>query len=456
MGDPLSDNNTLSFFANLSVVPGSLCPGVGPDTPSYSGYIGLKHDTNSSPRRSFFWYVYFGAESHDPKAPIILTMGGGPGSSGLMNALFGQSPCIITAAGLVANPHSWTERYNLLVLDHPVGAGFSFSSGPQVNNSRDAALDVYDFLQKFYALFPQVAGNKLIIDGGSYGGIYVPHIATVIREGNRAIAAGKGQPGARRLNLESLMIHNPFTDPYSHFRWLLQYRCVYHNVYNETTCKEAYSTLPECLEALDYALESENSTPKHRFEAIELCAKVGKGNTNGTALEDIRLKCRPDDVDSCYPEFKWVRELFNERKTKTMLGVPEYVNYTSLNMDVGKAFSKYGDKAFRHHHLYGPLLADGIRLLHYIGAQDANCAWPGALSFLKLIHSPYQQSFINSKETPWPVTSQFERGYVRQVGDGAGNMTFVLVEGAGHFSVHDQPIIVKSIIEHWIENEPFI
>lgn len=89
MGDPLSDNNTLSFFANLSVVPGSLCPGVGPDTPSYSGYIGLKHDTNSSPRRSFFWYVfnstylcgegsyqrlffrYFGAESHDPKAPIM-------------------------------------------------------------------------------------------------------------------------------------------------------------------------------------------------------------------------------------------------------------------------------------------------------------------------------------------------------------------------------------------------
>lgn len=113
-----------------------------------------------------------------------------------------------------------------------------------------------------------------------------------------------------RLNLvqESLMIHNPFTvscfreiqedlstssqsqDPYSHFRGSLQCHCVDHNVYNETTCKEAYSTLPECPEALDYALESENSTPKHRFAAIELCAKVGKGNTNGIALKDIRLK----------------------------------------------------------------------------------------------------------------------------------------------------------------------
>ncbi|KAJ4499916.1 hypothetical protein C8R41DRAFT_863576 [Lentinula lateritia] len=224
MGDPLSENNTSLFFANLSVVTGSLCPGVGPDTPSYSGYIGSKHDTNSSPRRSFFWH--FGAESHDPNAPIM---------------------CV----------------------------------------------------------------RELI---------------------SRSLYSG-------RLNLvqESLMIHNPFTedlstssqsqDPYSHFRGSLQCHCVDHNVYNETTCKEAYSTLPECPEALDYALESENSTPKHRFAAIELCAK-----------------CRPDDVDSCYPEFKWVRELFNERKTKTMLGVPEYVNHTSLNMDVGKAFSEYGDK----------------------------------------------------------------------------------------------------------------
>ncbi|KAJ3926997.1 MAG: hypothetical protein NXY57DRAFT_904689 [Lentinula lateritia] len=245
------------------------------------------------------------------------------------------------------------------------------------------------------------------------------------------------------------MIHNPFTvscfreiqedlstssqsqDPYSHFRGSLQCHCVDHNVYNETTCKEAYSTLPECPEALDYALESENSTPKHRFAAIELCAKVGKGNTNGIALKDIRLKCRPDDVDSCYPEFKWVRELFNERKTKTMLGVPEYVNHTSLNMDVGKAFSEYGDKCvFSLPEIY---IQDNSNAIDYVGAQDANCAWPGVLSFLKLINRPFQPSFIKSKETPWPVTSQFERDFVRQVGDGAGNMTFVLVEGADHF-----------------------
>ncbi|KAJ3812939.1 hypothetical protein F5876DRAFT_63595 [Lentinula aff. lateritia] len=192
----------------------------------------------------------------------------------------------------------------------PVSAGFSFSSGSQVNNSRGAALDVYDFPKSGPTPTSTHCNRKKL---------YIPRIATVIREGNRAIAAGKGQPGAKRSYLEPLMIYNPFT-------------------------------LPTTSESQD------------RYFS--------------TAAFITTYTCRPHDVDSCYPEFEWVRELFNERRTKTMQNV---------------------------------------------------------LSF-KLIHSPYQQSFINSQETSWPVTSQFERGYVRQVGDGAGNMTFVLVEGVPDFS----------------------
>ncbi|KAE9407384.1 alpha/beta-hydrolase [Gymnopus androsaceus JB14] len=462
-----ADSTKPHFYASLSNLYGSLCPGVGSNTPSYSGYIGLKGDTKTSPRRSFFWY--FGAESHDDEAPVILTMGGGPGTSGFMNAFYGQSPCIITADGLVPNPYGWTERYHLIVLDHastPIGAGFSYAHGvPQVNNSRDAAWDVYDFLQKFYILFPRLAKNKLIIAGGSYGGVYVPNIATVIQEGNRAVASQKGRgqfdgSGAnlRVIHLESLMIHNPISDVLSHFRWLLQYRCVYHNVYNTTQCQEGYALLPSCLEALDFVLQPENSTPKNRFEALELCEPFNEYATE-TPIEDIRLKCKPKEPGpspECYPQFIWITELFSQPEVKATLGVPQDVNYTTYSTDVARAFEAYGDLAFRHHLLYEPLLADGIRLLHYVGAQDANCAWPGVLSFLKLIRSPYQENFINSKEIPWPDTDRKEGGYVRVVGEGAGNMTFVLIEGAGHFSVHDQPAVVKSMIEHWIENEPFV
>jgi hypothetical protein len=47
-----------------------------------------------------------------------LSIGGGPGSSGLGNPLFGQSHCTITENGTVANPNRWTEKFNLLALDH--------------------------------------------------------------------------------------------------------------------------------------------------------------------------------------------------------------------------------------------------------------------------------------------------------------------------------------------------
>jgi carboxypeptidase C (cathepsin A) len=107
-----------------------------------------------------------------------------------------------------------------------VGVGFSY--GSLVNNSRDAAIDAYEFLQKFLDHFPHLSRwvghptiyvkcnhpllrNKFVLSGGSYGGTYVPHIATMIHEQNLALAAGKGHPGAVHINLESMMISNPMS-----------------------------------------------------------------------------------------------------------------------------------------------------------------------------------------------------------------------------------------------------
>lgn len=47
-----------------------------------------------------------------------MSIGGGPGTSGMMNAVFGQSPCVLTSDGLVSNPNRWTEHHNMIFLDH--------------------------------------------------------------------------------------------------------------------------------------------------------------------------------------------------------------------------------------------------------------------------------------------------------------------------------------------------
>ncbi|THH28778.1 hypothetical protein EUX98_g5415 [Antrodiella citrinella] len=134
---------------------------------------------------------------------------------------------MLANASLVHNPNAWSEKYNLLALDHVQAS--------RMVSLRTAAVDVYDFLQKIYVLFPHLAKNKLVLASGSYGGIYVPHIATEIHQGNLALAAGGGEPGAKHINL-AMTVSNPLSDTLSHFRWLTT-RCQnpIANVYNDGT-----------------------------------------------------------------------------------------------------------------------------------------------------------------------------------------------------------------------------
>ncbi|KAF7290070.1 hypothetical protein HMN09_01312100 [Mycena chlorophos] len=436
------------FFYNISE-PGDLCPATAGPGISHAGYIGLKGDSEETPKKSFFWL--FEAENDAESAPIILTIGGGPGTSGMSNPMAAQGPCRIVDGPPEPNPNRWTEHFNLLALDHPVGAGLSF--GSMVNNSRDAAIDVYDFLQKFYTVFPQFADNPLVLSGGSYGGMYVPHIATVIHEQNLLVAKHKGQPGAIPIHLESMMVSNPVSDAASNFRWKLYERCtLFTNMYNATTCAELAPLLPVCLDAIAFAQQTEEWIPERHHAANEICRPLGMGDTHGTVVEDTRKKC--DDPSACLPSsFFAMQDFFRSPDVKDALGVPAHVNFSFVNEAVSDEFWRYGDRTQSAYPLYTPLLKAGIRLLHYVGAQDANCAWPGVFSFVKLIQSPFQDRFLAQADLPWPTASS--NTTARVVGPGAGNFTWILIDGAGHFVAKDQPALVKKIVETWVPNVPF-
>ncbi|KAJ7153293.1 alpha/beta-hydrolase [Mycena filopes] len=451
---PPPSTTTGSFYHKITR-PGGICGNAS--MVSYSGHIGLAGDTDAAPKRSFFWY--FEAENDAANAPVILTMGGGPGTSGMMNGLFGQSACLATADGLVPNPHRWTEKHNLILLDHPIGVGFSY--GLRVNDSASAAEDAYDFLQKFFRLFPHLAGNKFAVAGGSYGGVYVPHIATVINERNRQLQVSPRRHTNVHINLDALVVHNPFTSPIAHFKWLLQYRCLEHHIHNATDCKALYSDLPVCLDAIEMAFQ--HPTTANRVVASKSCYdRMNSKDTHGVVYEDVRRRCIPKDgaADACHPEFGWAETIFNDTDVRRALGVAQNLTYHALNLQVNAEFHAAGDLIQPHHLLYPPLIDSGIRLLHYIGAQDANCPWPGVLSFLKLLETGFQADFLAAADLPWSPTpsndTDTDTGVtVRSVGPGAGNMAFILLQGAGHFVVKDQPAQAKSIVEHWMANRPF-
>ncbi|KZV74021.1 alpha/beta-hydrolase [Peniophora sp. CONT] len=441
--------SALDGFFYTSTRTDELCPSVA-NASSYSGWIGLEGDSEETPKRSFYWV--FEAEENPENAPVILTIGGGPGTSGLINAFGGQAHCKISENGTVVNTYRWTQKYNLVALDHPIGVGLSY--GKMVNNSVDAAHDVYDFLQKFFQVYPNLAKNKFVIASGSYGGTFVPNIATVLQEENKAIASGEGRLGGSHINLDALLVSNPWTDPMAFFRWVLYYRCELHSLYNATTCAELYSKLPECLDTISMAFQ--DSTVHNRRLADETCSRLQVPGQNGTLAENINRHCDTEgDIAKCYPTFNWIPNFLNSNETRKVLGVPNSLTFKSLNYDVTGEFVSYGDSMFPTHKLYEPLIADGIRVLHHVGSLDANCPNPGTLSFLKLLNTPFSEAFRSGKDVPWPSADE-PQGTVRSVGPGAGNFTYLTYDNAGHFVVSDQTWQTKYVVEHFIDNVPFL
>ncbi|GJE95377.1 carboxypeptidase [Phanerochaete sordida] len=433
-----------SFYHSVKTHDGLCVGGV-----SHSGYVGLNGDSEEAPKRSFFWF--FEAQRDAENAPVILTIGGGPGTSGMVNPLFGQSHCKVSSnITSYANHDAWSEHHNLLALDHPVGVGYSY--GQMVNNSRDAAYDAYDFLLKFFHLYPHLAKNQFVIAGGSYGGIYVPHIATVIHEKNAALAAGRGRPGARHINLESMMVSNPMSDWLSHNRWALQQRCYLTDFYNASACADAFAKLPACLEATQMAFMDD--TVERRAAALHECYAVYPA-IEGRDMQNVELKCN-GTIEDCYPEAVYADKFMNLASTKETLGVPQELNFTFSRVAVWQEFFSTADMAQQAYLLYEPLLKAGYRLLHYIGKLDANCAWPGVLSTLRLLPSPYQSAFNDAPDLPWPGHAATVRAVALTTDNegrqGAGAFTFILMDHAGHFVTHDQPTLVKDIVRHWIAN----
>ena len=52
------------------------------------------------------------------------------------------------------NPYAWTKEANVIYIDNPVGAGFSYSD-KLPSTEEEVENDLYEFLIQWFQLFPQ-------------------------------------------------------------------------------------------------------------------------------------------------------------------------------------------------------------------------------------------------------------------------------------------------------------
>lgn len=377
---------------------------------------------------------------NDPKNdPVVLWLNGGPGCSSLTGLFMELGPSSIDKKiKPINNPFSWNNNASVIFLDQPVNVGYSYS-GSSVSNTVAAGKDVYALLTLFFHQFPEYAKQPFHIAGESYAGHYIPVFASEILSHKD-----------RNINLQSVLIGNGLTDPYTqyaHYRPMACGEGGYPAVLDEGQCHAMDNALPRCQSMIKSCYES--GSVWSCVPAAIYCnnAFMGPYQRTGRNVYDIRGPCE-DSSNLCYPALGWISDYLNDKKVMETLGV-EVDNYESCNFDINRNFLFQGDWMQPFHRLV-PKLLEEIPVLVYAGDADFICNWLGNKAWTEALEWPGQADFnAADRESLYVGKNHDSYGKVKT----SGNFTYMQIYQAGHMTPMDQPSASMDFFNRWLGGE---
>lgn len=145
----------------------------------YAGNIPIS--MHNASRNLFF---LFQPKLGEPVDEVVIWLNGGPGCSSLIG-FFQENGRFVWMPGTAAvalNPYSWVNLTNVLWVDQPVGVGFS-QGEPYYKGEEGVARDFVDWFENWARVF-KTGGFRVFVSGESYGGRYVPYIASEMIDRN--------------------------------------------------------------------------------------------------------------------------------------------------------------------------------------------------------------------------------------------------------------------------------
>ncbi|KAL2209895.1 alpha/beta-hydrolase [Sarocladium strictum] len=453
------------FALHLAPDTASVC---NSSTPGIAGRLET-HNTDQS--RVFFWL--FESKGDPLNDPLILWMSGGPGASSAgYGNLMELGPCRIANGGghTVDNPFAWNTNASVLFVDQPVSVGFS--TAKEIPRGIAAASKAMDqFMRQFATAFPQLAKRDFYIAGESYGGSWVPTLATTIlsNQGHAtsprrtisglsvqdtsdgsSIGVLSGEPNIPHLNLQGIMIGNGL---------------VRHRYQNPGTLEAACSG-PESLLS---PVECERWAPWSAWceQHLDRCEEAGlldeeckKTMKKCGALDEYVLEslgrnpynwlehCEVEDMMSCVPSAQWVNDFMNRTDIKEALGVPADTEFNGVSYAVLELWDSLGETLKRSDDHVNDLLNSGIRVLIYVGDKDFLAHAAGTRRMVNEGLAWHGSPLFRFRElVPWYSGSKVAGRWKSY-----DTLTYAEVFQAGHLAPLDKAGETLDLINGWLFN----
>ena len=149
----------------------------------FFGYASFNF-TKHKKKYSWFCRAETEKEAYNSETPVLIWLNGGPGASsetGLLAENLGPQK-IDSNGALENNDAALTKQgYHLLVIDNPVGSGYSYTSDESYVTSEEEMRTQFVYaLRQFFAMHKEFSKNPLRVTGESYAARYVPNVALEI------------------------------------------------------------------------------------------------------------------------------------------------------------------------------------------------------------------------------------------------------------------------------------
>ncbi|KAG8713828.1 hypothetical protein FRC08_012751 [Ceratobasidium sp. 394] len=369
------------------------------------------------------WFWFFAARSNPDTAPLAIWLNGGPGSSSMIGLFQENGPCRMNSDGETVshNPYSWNEYANMLYIDQPVGAGYSYGS-QVVGTSKDAAVALWKMLQIFFKdpKFSKYATRDFGIWTESYGGHYGPVFAAYFLSQNAAIDAGT--VSGVKINLKVLSIGNGLTDPYLQYPGYVQYARSnpYHPLVSDPTIKSVNTSLYEsggCLSKIADCNNGGSNSVCSRAQSY--CnSKVLSPLAGRYDVYDVRAK----DPDP-YPYDP--TKLLSSPSFKSKIGAQS--EWQMTNYGVYSHFAATGDWMRNMRPALEGVVDAGVRVLILAGDADYICNYMGFELMVDAMQTRFTSLYKQQQWTNWTVA-----GIATGLYKNAGTFSYLRVSAAGH------------------------